>query len=539
MNLIFSFITNSIKNYKKFYVINIILTITGALLQIFIPIIYKEYIDKISSNNFDVKIAESLLLFFVLLFLYNINSILWHFISTKFGVYILFDLRKKIMKKLQYMEYQKILDLTQEKIKHILFYDTLEVFRTVINFSVNFFSYMIIITGVMIIISQIDSMLFLFMLFLAFVGIVSSNFSRKYIRRSSAKVNNEFKRTSLFTNQFVDNIETVKTSNIINHLFDKLDRLSSDFMIIALRNDFIQVFFKKIIENLNYIFSIAVISYLFIIRKNVDAGDIVLILFYTNLILKYIQELEVLISSIGNAIPSLEHVYSILNSNTNNNSHLTWAILDSIALQNINFSYKDKQILKDINFDFKNGDIIKVIGNNGSGKTTFLKLVSGLLVQSCGKYLINNVCFDEYNSDFIREKILYIGQISPDFDMTIEEYCEIFYNRKLNDKTIIELLNELDFFEDSSNVEKDILNQFINTLSGGQKKKLEIIKLILNFKNSDIIIIDEVDSSLDSSSLVKYEKIKEDLFVNSKDKIIFEISHRNENSTYYTRIIEL
>lgn len=76
-------------------------------------------------------------------------------------------------------------------------------------------------------------------------------------------------------------------------------------------------------------------------------------------------------------------------------------------------------ILKNLNFQFFAGERIKVEGENRTGKTTFVKMISGLLKPSNGGIKINGESFNDYASDFFKTKILYVSQ-----DEVILKYSE-------------------------------------------------------------------------------------------------------------------
>ena len=95
-------------------------------------------------------------------------------------------------------------------------------------------------------------------------------------------------------------------------------------------------------------------------------------------------------------------------------------VIKKITIKNLNFHYKNKQIIKGLNFEFNNSDKIFIYGSSGSGKTTFLKILSGLLETQEGVILY------KYTKKilnppplFLSKKFIYIPQNSHLFDGTI------------------------------------------------------------------------------------------------------------------------
>lgn len=65
----------------------------------------------------------------------------------------------------------------------------------------------------------------------------------------------------------------------------------------------------------------------------------------------------------------------------------------NLKIDNLSFSYKDKNILKNISFELNNGDFLSILGSNGAGKSTLIKCILGILKISKGKILVNNQNF--------------------------------------------------------------------------------------------------------------------------------------------------
>jgi energy-coupling factor transport system ATP-binding protein len=192
-----------------------------------------------------------------------------------------------------------------------------------------------------------------------------------------------------------------------------------------------------------------------------------------------------------------------------------------IKLENINFKYKKNKtkdyILKDINLTINNGEFISIIGNNGEGKSTLLKLLSGIILPTEGNILINDIN-TKSKKDFInlRKNISIVFQ-NPDnqiiFERVYEELEFALKNLKFDKKNIdkqidlaLEKVNMLDF-------------KFTNTenLSLGQKQKIIIAEALST--NSDIIVLDEPTAMLDPTSKKDFLNLLIDL--NNKEKLLF------------------
>ena len=210
-----------------------------------------------------------------------------------------------------------------------------------------------------------------------------------------------------------------------------------------------------------------------------------------------------------------------------------------IKLENINFKYKKNKtkdyILKDINLTINNGEFISIIGNNGEGKSTLLKLLSGIILPTEGNILINDIN-TKSKKDFInlRKNISIVFQ-NPDnqiiFERVYEELEFALKNLKFDKKDIdkqidlaLEKVNMLDF-------------KFTNTenLSLGQKQKIIIAEALST--NSDIIVLDEPTAMLDPASKREFLNLLIDL--NKQGKTIILVTHILDEIFYSSRCLYL
>lgn len=169
--------------------------------------------------------------------------------------------------------------------------------------------------------------------------------------------------------------------------------------------------------------------------------------------------------------------------------------MQSIKVTSLSFSYeRQKEVLSNINFNAKGKESIGLIGANGVGKSTLLKLLVGLLLSPYGTISINDMMVQKKNLPAIREKIGYVFQDSNHqlFMPTVFEDVAFGprnygYSSSEVDKRVMQALQKVHMtaFKDTP----------IYKLSGGQKK-LVAMATILSM-NPDIILLDEPSSTLD------------------------------------------
>ena len=161
--------------------------------------------------------------------------------------------------------------------------------------------------------------------------------------------------------------------------------------------------------------------------------------------------------------------------------------MELLECKNLCKSYDDKQVLKNINLKIPKGKIIGLLGKNGTGKTTLIKLINDLLTPTEGEILING----KKPGIDSKEIISYLPERTYlDKEMKIKEaikYFEEFY-KNFDRKKAIQLLKDLDL---------DI-NTKISRMSKGMQEKLQLI-LVMSRK-AKLYILDEPLGGVDPAT---------------------------------------
>lgn len=196
--------------------------------------------------------------------------------------------------------------------------------------------------------------------------------------------------------------------------------------------------------------------------------------------------------------------------------------IDNIKIENLNFSYdSSKEVLKNINLNFKKDSLIALVGKSGSGKTSLIKILGGLLEKESGKILINGE--EIANTRALSDMISYISQETSLFSGTIRENLK-FFNQGASDEDMIKaskLAGAHDFIMDLPRGYDTLLKKSNIELSGGEKERLAIARALIN--GSELLLFDEVTSALNP---LLEEKILDSLESLKKDKIIIFAGHR-------------
>lgn len=199
-------------------------------------------------------------------------------------------------------------------------------------------------------------------------------------------------------------------------------------------------------------------------------------------------------------------------------------------LQVNNYLVKINNFEKQYNQTFNSGLVYVLSGASGQGKTTLINAICGLREIGSGNLTINDKYTIKNMYDY-RDKISYLFQDSMLFDRTLKENIA-YPNDELNDKA----LELIDTFDMKKIVNRDRTNNSLAlTLSGGEKKRIDIIRTLS--KEADIYIFDEPTNELDSKNVdIVLNEIKEKA---KENKIVIVVSHDKHCLSIADEIIKL
>ena len=195
-----------------------------------------------------------------------------------------------------------------------------------------------------------------------------------------------------------------------------------------------------------------------------------------------------------------------------------------LDVKNLKFAYeKNKNILSDIFFHARRGEIIGIIGESGSGKSTFLKLLLRFFEKESGRINYNDTDIDEINTTSLLSNVTMVFQNTYLFDETIEDNL-LIANPKANHDEIINACKAASIHEFISSL-PDGYQTRVKTmgenLSAGEKQRIGLARAFL--RNSPLILLDEPTSNVDS---INEGIILKSLIAQKNKKSIILVSHR-------------
>lgn len=251
-----------------------------------------------------------------------------------------------------------------------------------------------------------------------------------------------------------------------------------------------------------------------------------------------VNNFGMLAGNLSSIYPRLREYFYITEMKNESKGILDISSPKSISFQNVSFRYKEDgtNILNNITIDFLAGEKIAIVGENGSGKTTFIKLLCGLYEPNNGKISINDTDIKEYNKENYRRLFSVVFQDYTFFSLPLAENIacsEVYDDEKI--KSVLEKVgmsnrvNKMDngiktyIYHDCSNAGVEI--------SGGESQKLALARAL--YKDAPIVVLDEPTSALDPFA---EQEVYSNFNTLVKDKTVFYISHRLSSCVFCDKI---
>ncbi len=258
-------------------------------------------------------------------------------------------------------------------------------------------------------------------------------------------------------------------------------------------------------------------------------------------IINGIMKMAVTFGKTAEMVPLVNYYFEIVNVKDN----MTYGVKEldlsdkfEIEFKNVSFKYPNTEsfALKNINIKINNGEHLAVVGRNGSGKTTFIKLMCRLYDVTDGEILINGINIKNYSKESIIKLYSVVFQDFKIFSTTLAQ--NISANEKYDKERLYDALGKANIKgrvlamenKESTYLYKDLDKSGIE-ISGGEAQKLALARAL--YKDSPVVILDEPTAALDPVAENEiYNRFNS--FVDNKTAIY--ISHRLSSCAFCNRI---
>lgn len=458
----------------------------------------------------------------------GISVFISEYYNTVIRLFFIKKLRFKSVNKLSQISYSAFMKLDSGRIQNTLSGESSRVSQAYVSYFSMLQSAVLVVfySGVAIATNPSFALLVI-------LGGILTNFLYKKIYKLTKDLSKKVTKGShIFQGlviQFTGNFRYLKSTNTID-VFRK--RTLNMISYIESSNKRIG-FFSSILNSTREPLSIMIISLVIVIQVQfLEAGlsgvILTLLFFYRSLshvtsAQKYWNKFLTVSASLDN----MTNFHKELDESTESQGYILPVNLEfeTIRFESVGFAYENKPILKDISFELKKNKSVAFVGSSGSGKSTVLALLTGLIAPDRGTILYNDVEISNILKTHLRSKIGYITQDpvifegsifdnitlwSPESDLSIEKFnyaCSV--------------ANLTDFIGELPNGRNTIIGIGGNDISGGQRQRISIAREL--YKDSEILIFDEATSALDSAT---EKRIKENIDSLHGHKTLVYVAHR-------------
>ncbi|TQQ84043.1 ABC transporter ATP-binding protein [Peptacetobacter hominis] len=551
-NKIFTCLKNSysiIWNYdKKYILLNCFISIIQGIIPSILIIVMQKIINNLQKGlTFNIILEYVLLYIFISLlelFISNIFSLYKNIFGLKFSKYI-------SIKMIEQTTELELMDFENKEVYDVISRANSQNGLSIISFiseNINLFKGIITLISVSIIIIKFKWWLILLVLLPSFIECIVTikinnlwydiRVKRTIDERKSWYINFLFTTGNAF--------KEIKLFGLKQYFVNKFDKIQSGIISQDISMTKIEFIFSSILDIINSI--LLGLIYIYIVYQGyisrILIGDVTA---YIDSIINIKSNIENIFSSIESIIEQsmyINFLFDFFDLKPNNRKgDLKISSINKIEFKNVSFSYNNgKNVINNINFTIKQGERVAFVGENGSGKTTIIKLILGLYGNYSGQIFINDIDLKKIDIKNYYNKVGCIFQDYVKYEASICENIAFGDIESINNREkIFKTLKTINFNKSICNSQNDLDTIIGNwfgdrQLSLGEWQKLAVGRAI--FKDADVYILDEPDSSLDIHK--QYELI--DIYKNiMKNKIGIYVTHKVnyvQNLSTYIYVIE-
>ena len=519
------------------FILSSIIVFIAVISDVFLRLMCGKLVDDINNNH--IITSKQYLLFIIVITILLLASALKSFLQNRYNAKIVQKLWSLLFKKSLYIK-QSYLDNINNGQNITLYTSDINqiskyILRIIIRFIPDFFTF----------ISAIIVLFYIHPLF-AFISVAGAIIPLLVMKMISKKMNINYKKYQLILEKInkeiskgLYNIEMVKAYSLQNY---NLEVHTS--WIKKLQNQKKRISFIESIVSIPSLLSaficmtiMSVLGGYMCINNYISLGEMLTSITLINYIVSPIMYLDGTISAARAAEASFERMneytnlpeekYILVPQNNKN--------IMNIEFHDVSFSYdEENNVLQNFNMIFEKGKINYILGENGTGKSTLIKLICGIYIPQKGFINVLGTPTNEWNLKDLRDNISFSPQEIVIFSQSIKDNL-VTGNNHIN-------IDEIEYICDLVSIHKEIiklpqkyltyLGEGGKTLSRGQRQRLSLARALL--KKNKIYIFDEPTSALDSKNSIPFIDALADL---AKENIVIVITHNldliNKDDIHY------
>lgn len=497
---------------------------------------------EIYSSYFDtsIKHIKNFSIFFVFLlfaqFLINYGQL---YFSNVVGQNVVYNLRNDLYKHLLRVEYSYFEKNTPGKITTRVVHDTQNLSNFFSDVITSLLKDVAILIGVIALMLLLDVQLSLYTFIMLPIIVVATFLFRTFDRKAYNKVRT---RVSALNSYLAENL----SGSMVTRLFNQEERKEDEFKYMSsklyeanIQQMYVFAIFRPLM-NLLYYLTLSLILWIGAKQITQDAttfGTIYAFTAYIDMFFRPIFDIAEKFDIMEDAFASAGKIFKIFEQKQEDLGKGLYTTIEKgkIEFDDVKFSYDGNiEVLKGVSFKIEPNERVAIVGETGSGKTTIIKLISGLYKYQEGRILIDDKELYDYDLNMLRKKIAVVPQDVYLFSGTILDNIRLF-NPDISEEEVERVAKFV--YADQ------IINKFPNnfytvitergaSLSAGERQLVALTRAVLY--DAKIIVLDEATANVDVET--EY-LIQQALNKISEKSTIISIAHRLSTVKSSNRII--
>jgi len=485
------------------------------------------------------EIKSFLIVLGVFVFLFMAFSMLMKasniYMLERFAQSCNFNISKKFVKEYLKQEYSWFLDKNSSAIGKNILSEVGAVVSGVLLPGLMFFTHascvLIIIVGLFFFDPALATNVFVPLLIVYFL---LSSLAKRFLKNigEDRVIANE-QRFKIIQSGF-SSIKELKVSNLENTLIDDYDSPALRFAKHTASQHIIGKLPRYFIEMLAFGGVLGLVLYLISTNENFEDSLPILVLYAAAgyRLMPSLQQIYTQLTTIRFSIPAIEGLYKELNEMVHREDDVLqplskdFSFSKSIAIKNVSYKYpsSNKDIISNVSLEIIKGSKVGFVGSTGSGKTTIIDLVLGLLTPSNGHIELDGKELTSIDYASLRSEVGYVPQSIFLRDGTVAENIAFGFDKNIDYKKIskvAEIAQISEHINKLPNGYKSEVGERGVKFSGGQKQRIGIARAL--YREPKILLLDEATSALD---VLTEEKVVHKVMNSLNDVTIITIAHR-------------